>query len=166
MKIKDWLGVWKRRGQESLGRGSYANTLASQEPYVRAPKQRFQSVHDPLGMDMEPITCPQCGIHFSIQESLRQRRLRDGLGFHCPNGHESHYTQKSTEEKDWREKHDDAVKTLKDAEARLAMCEDALQSQARDIERMEGDAACWRYYKGQDAVAAASIEHDLMGVKI
>ncbi len=46
---------------------------------------------------LETETCCNCGILFAMPAEIRQRRLREGGDFYCPNGHGQHYT-KTTEQ--------------------------------------------------------------------
>lgn len=41
----------------------------------------------------EELTCGSCGIAFAVDSSVRQRWLRDGEWFYCPNGHHIRYQE-------------------------------------------------------------------------
>lgn len=40
-------------------------------------------------------TCVNCGVRFAIPEYYRDMRKRDHKNYHCPNGHQQHYTGKT-----------------------------------------------------------------------
>jgi septal ring factor EnvC (AmiA/AmiB activator) len=48
---------------------------------------------------MAEETCIECGIVFSMPDSIKRERLRDHKSFYCPNGNGQHYTGKSDLEK-------------------------------------------------------------------
>lgn len=37
------------------------------------------------------VKCANCGIEFGLTKQIHARRLEDGAGFFCPNGHENVY---------------------------------------------------------------------------
>lgn len=53
---------------------------------------------------LTPVPCANCGCHFGIDETMRQRRLDDHKTFYCPSGHTNFYNSESEAEKLKREK--------------------------------------------------------------
>lgn len=75
------------------------------------------------GVSMVTETCHSCGVLFAMTADHKDRRLKDGKDFWCPNGHSQYYIQGKT----------DAQK-LKEAEAQLVHQGDQLRAAIRDAE--------------------------------
>lgn len=46
-----------------------------------------------LFVELETVSCYQCGILFAVEASVRQRWQREGGVFYCPNGHRQGYVE-------------------------------------------------------------------------
>jgi hypothetical protein len=44
-----------------------------------------------IEVDMESVTCNQCGIIFTIPSEHKKQLLENGSTFYCPNGHSLYY---------------------------------------------------------------------------
>jgi hypothetical protein len=65
--------------------------------------------------------CGVCGIHFGLEKPFKAKRLVDHQIFHCPNGHEIHYTGESEA---------DRLRT------QLRLTENALTYARQDVDRL------------------------------
>lgn len=48
---------------------------------------------------LKTTTCITCGCVIGLQDEYYDERLRDHRDFHCPNGHQQHFSSESDEEK-------------------------------------------------------------------
>lgn len=46
-----------------------------------------------------PVACADCGCRFGVDETMRQRRLKDHKTFYCPNGHSNYYNGENEAER-------------------------------------------------------------------
>lgn len=52
-----------------------------------------------MDVEMEVITCGECGISFALPARFLDERRKDHKGFYCPSGHSRYFPGKSDEEK-------------------------------------------------------------------
>ncbi|MDB4871993.1 MAG: hypothetical protein JWL97_2997 [Gemmatimonadales bacterium] len=46
-----------------------------------------------LSSTLIPMTCWSCGVVYGLEKEYRDRRVKDGQGFFCPNGHTSAWAE-------------------------------------------------------------------------
>lgn len=81
-------------------------------------------------------TCCNCGVPFGLHKETYDQRKRDGKNFHCPNGHQQHYTE--TEETKLK-------RELEKEKQRRQWAENSRDIAQKDARRSERKA---RAYKG------------------
>lgn len=59
--------------------------------------------------------CNICDAVYGLEQNFKEKRVKDGKTFYCPNGHATHYTQGKTEEQKLREQLD-AERRAKESE--------------------------------------------------
>jgi hypothetical protein len=83
--------------------------------------------------------CCACGVVFGITSQLKQQRLDDHRTFHCPNGHQQHYTGESDAEKNARllreeqARHARTIARANEADAARLKAERKLKRAARGV---------------------------------
>ena len=80
-----------------------------------------------IDVELEHITCANCGILFAFDSDLMSRRRRDHREFYCPSGHSNYFPGESDLEKLARE--------LRDAKLEIKRAE--YRAQSAQLERKE-----------------------------
>jgi len=77
--------------------------------------QMVETIYKTVTFETE--TCYRCGILFAMPAEIRQRKLREGGDFYCPNGHGQHYA-KTTEQRLREQLERERNKTIREQSAR------------------------------------------------
>jgi DNA repair exonuclease SbcCD ATPase subunit len=96
-----------------------------------------------VSVDIQPMTCPSCGVHYGLDETYRERRRDDAKNWYCPNGHSLSYRE--TEADRLRRQLGEAQQHLTNVEFQLRRKTEALTEEKRTHARLRkrvGNGVC------------------------
>lgn len=95
-------------------------------------------------------TCCRCGVAFQLTNVVYRRRLKDGRGFFCPNGHEQHYTRRETSEEKLKSEVSRLKSSLEEKDSWIEYVEGCLASERKSRAAYQG-----HYHRVQKAQVQA-----------
>lgn len=87
-------------------------------------------------MDLEKLTCCDCGIIFGVPSMWQKKRREDAKFFYCPNGHSQHYPEDTEKKRLQRE--------LEQEKKRRAWAESSRDMHRSNAERQSRRAASYK----------------------
>ena len=50
-------------------------------------------------VEFSQIRCASCDMPFYVSKFWKEQRLKNGIGFYCPNGHSLHYPKEESDDR-------------------------------------------------------------------